>query len=112
MSRKPPNASNAREKSDTRLAERIQILLDHQRNFENDGVIKFTQIKAGDLFDLFQAVNKGIAVDIQLSGCFGHIQIVLKKPVNRLQGVIIQRLIGFFLKTSLRNISHSLVGSW
>ena len=54
-----------------------QVLADHQRHSEDNGVIEFPQIQAGELLDLFQTVNQGVTVDEQLPGGFGYVQIVL-----------------------------------
>ena len=75
-----------------------QILTDHQRHLENDGMVKLTQVKAGQLLDLFQTVNQSIAVDKQLPGGFGNIQIVLKKLIDGEKCLLIQRIDGVLLE--------------
>ena len=50
-----------------------QILADHQRHLENDGMVELTQVKASQLLDLFQAVDQSIAVNKQLPGGLGNV---------------------------------------
>ena len=64
-----------------------QILSDHQSHLEDDGMVKLPQIKAGELLDLFQTVDQGVAVDEQLPGGFGNVQIVLEELVDGEQGL-------------------------
>ena len=47
--------------------QRVQILLDHHGHLEHDGVVKLPQVQPGHLLDLFQAVDQGVAVNVQLS---------------------------------------------
>ena len=51
-----------------------QIFAHHQRNLEYDSVVKFAQVKAGELLDFFKTVNQRIAVYKELSGRFGYVQ--------------------------------------
>jgi hypothetical protein len=46
------------------IVERVEVHLHHHGDLKNDGVVKFTQIQAGDFFDFFKPVNQRIAVDI------------------------------------------------
>ena len=55
-------------------------------------MVKLAQIQAGELADLFQTVNQGIAVDEQLPGSFGNVQTVLEKLVDGEQGLLVQRI--------------------
>ena len=56
-----------------------KVLLDHQRYLKDDGVLKLTQAKAGNLLDLLKAVNERISVDEQLSRRFGEDEVVLEE---------------------------------
>ena len=89
-----------------------QVLLDHQRHLEGDGVVKLPQIQSGKLLDLLQAVHQGVPVDKELPGRLGYVQVVLKELVDGEQGLLVQASMGFFLNTSWRNISHRVVGNW
>jgi len=53
-----------------------KIFLNHKCDLENDSVVEFPQVQARKLLDLLQAVDQGIAVDEQLPGRLGHVQIV------------------------------------
>ena len=75
-----------------------QVLANHQRNLKYDGVVKLTQIQAGELLDLLQTIDQRVAVDEQLPGSFGNIQIVLEELVDGEQGLLIQRIDGVFLE--------------
>ena len=59
-----------------------QIFSDHERYLEGDCMLEFTQIKTGQLADLLQTVDQRIAVNEELAGGFGHIQIVLEEALN------------------------------
>lgn len=97
--------------SDQSVLARDKILLDHKGDLEDDRVIKLAQVKAGKLLDLLKTVYQRISVDEQLAGRFGDVQIVLKELIDREQRLLIERVIEFFLNTSDRNISQSVVGS-
>ena len=101
------------QRSDESVLARDKILLDHEGDLEDDRVVKLAQVKAGELLDLLKPVHQRVSVDEQLAGGFGDVQVVLKELVDGLQGVLIQSLNGmeFFLNTSDRKISQSVVGS-
>ena len=88
-----------------------QILLDHQGNLEDDGVIELPQIQTGELLDLLQPVNQGIAVYEQLSGSFRYIQIVFKELLDGEQSLLIQALDGTLLEYFLEEHFTQVVGS-
>ena len=69
-----------------------EVLLDHQSNFEDNCVVKFTEIQTGKLLDFLQTVHKRIAVNKQLAGCFRDIQVVLKETLNGKQCFVIEAL--------------------
>ena len=48
-----------------------EILFDHQSHLEDDGIVKFPEIQAGQPLNFFQPVHQGIAVYKQLSGGLG-----------------------------------------
>ena len=75
-----------------------EVLAHHQCYLENDSMVKFPQIQASQLLDLLQAVHQGIAVYEELSGGFGHIQIVLKELIDGEQGFLIQAVNGVLLE--------------
>ena len=76
----------------------FQITIDHHRDLEHDGVVKFPQVQTRQFLDFFQTVNQRIAVHVQLSGRFGNVQIVLKEFVNGIQCVRVQRFNGVLLE--------------
>ena len=59
-------------------------------------MIKLSEVKAGHLLDLFQAVDQRVAVDIELSRGLGDIEVVLKEAVDGLEGILVQSLDGGF----------------
>ena len=61
-------------------------------------MVELTQIQTGELLDLFQTINQGIAVDKQLPGSLGNVQVVLKELVDGEQGFLIQRINGVLLE--------------
>ena len=71
------------------------------RHLEGNGVVKFPEIQPGELLDLLQTVYQRIAVDKQLAGRFGHVQIVFKELVDSEQCLLIQRVNGVLLKDFL-----------
>ena len=74
-----------------------QVLTDHQRNLKHDSVVKQAQIQPGKLLDLLQTVHQSVSVDKQLTGGFGHIQVVFKKLIDGEQGFLIQAVNGVVL---------------
>ena len=75
-----------------------EVLFDHEGHLEGDGVVKFPQVQPGELLDLLQAVHQGIAVDEELTGGFGNIQVVLKELVDGEQSFLIQGVNGVALE--------------
>ena len=61
-------------------------------------MVKLSQIQAGELLDLLQTIHQGVAVDEELSGGLGHIQVVLKELVDGEEGLLIQRINGVLLE--------------
>ena len=45
-------------------------------------MVELTQIKSRQLLDLFKTVHQRVAVDKQLTGGFGHIEVILKKRLK------------------------------
>ena len=78
-----------------------EVLLDHQRHLEGNGIIELPQVQAGELLDLLQPVHQGVAVDEQLPGSLGHVQVVFKEPLNGKQRFVIQRLDGALFENFL-----------
>ena len=68
--------------SDEPVLARNKILLDHERDLEDDRVVKLTQVKAGELLDLLKTVHQRISVDEELAGGLGDVQVVLKELVD------------------------------
>ena len=68
-----------------------EVLLDHEGHLEGDGMLKLAEIQAGQLADLLQAVHQGIAVDEELTGGLGHIQVVLEELVDGEQSLLIAK---------------------
>ena len=79
----------------------VQIFFDHQGHLEGDGVVKLPQVQAGELLDLLQPVHQGIAVDEQLPGSLGHVQVVFKELVDGEQSLLVQSVDGVLLKDLL-----------
>ena len=75
-----------------------QILAYHQGHLKDDGMVKLAQIQTGQLLDLLKTVHQRIAVDKQLAGGLGDVQIVLKELVDGKQGFLIQRVNGILLE--------------
>ena len=75
-----------------------QVLTNHQCHLENDGVVKLTQVKTGELFNFFQTVHQRVPVDKQFSRSFGNIQIILKELIDGEQRFLVQRVDGIFLE--------------
>ena len=69
-----------------------QVLFDHQRHLEHDGVVEFPQVQPGELFDLLQPVDQGIAVHEQAAAGLGHVQVVFKEALDGEQGLLVQAL--------------------
>ena len=71
---------------------RREVFFDHQSYFEYDRIFEFTQIESGDFFDLFQTVNERIAVNEELAGGFGNVEVVLKELLNRKERFMVEQL--------------------
>ena len=78
-----------------------QVLLDHQRNLEDDGVVKLPQVQAGELFDLLQAVDQGVSVNEQLAGGFRNVQVVFKEFLDGEQRLVVEAVDRALLKDLL-----------
>ena len=61
----------------------LHIFDNHECNLECNRVIKDTKIQSRALHQLVKPVNKGIAVNIQLTGGFRNIQGILKEFIDR-----------------------------
>ena len=79
-----------------------EVFLNHQGHLKHNGVLKLPQVQAGDLLDLLQAVDQGVAVDKQLPGSLGNVQVILKEPLDGEQGFLVQGLDGTALKDFLQ----------
>ena len=88
-----------------------KVLFDHERDLEGDGVVELAQIEARELLDLLETVDERISVDEQLSRRFGEDELFSKNLLIVKSVSLSSASMGFFLKTSCRNISHSVVGS-
>ncbi len=55
-------------------------------------MVELAQVKSGELFDLFQPVDKRVAVYEQLSACLRYVQVVVKKGLNGHQRFAVERL--------------------
>ena len=66
-----------RGRSDHTVVAGGQILLDHEGDLEDDGIVELAQVETRELLDLLQTVDQRIAVDEQLAGGLGDIQAVL-----------------------------------
>ena len=53
-------------------------------------MVELAQVQAGELLDLLQAVHQGVAVDEELPGGLGDVQVVLKELVDGEQGLLVQ----------------------
>ena len=88
-----------------------QILFDHQGHLEDDSVIELAQVETGELLDLFQAVDQGVAVYKQAAAGFGDIQVVFKEALDGEQRFGVQAVDAVLLE-DFRKASHRVVGSW
>ena len=57
-------------------------------------MVKLPQIQTGQLLDLLQPVHQGVAVDEQLTGSFGNVQVVLEELIDGEQSFLIQGIDG------------------
>ena len=67
-----------------------EVFLNHQRHFEDDGIVKLAQVKAGQFLDLFKPVDQRVAVDKQTAACFRYIEVVFKEALDGEQRFRIQ----------------------
>ena len=95
-------AESGRLSCDTSIFYRIrhEVLFDHQRHFEHDGVVELAQIQPREPLDLFQTVHQRVPVNKQLPGGLGNVQIVFKEALDRKEGFLIERIDGCLLYTS------------
>ena len=75
-----------------------KVFSNHERYLKYDRVIELTQVQTGQLFDLLKAVHQRIAVDKELPGSLGNIQVVLKELIDREEGFLIQAIDGGFFE--------------
>ena len=68
----------------------VEILVDHEGDFENDSVVEFSQIETGELFDFLKTVYEGVAVDKKLSRGFGNVEVVVEKALNGEEGLLVE----------------------
>ena len=80
-----------------------QVLLDHQRDLERDGIVELPQIQPRQLLDLLQPVHQRVAVDKQLAGGLGDVEVVLEEFVDCRQCFLIQSLKWIFFKSCSGN---------
>ena len=59
----------------------FHVLRYHHRNLKCQGILKYPDIKPGELLNLLQPVNKGITMNLKLPCCLGNIQIVFKELI-------------------------------
>ena len=79
-----------------------QILFDHQGHLEDDGIVELAQIKAGELLDLFQTIDQGVAVHEQAAACLGNVQVVFKEALDGEQRFGIQAVDAVLLEDFLQ----------
>ena len=60
----------------------LHIQQDHGTDPVDHGLLKIADVQAGFILNLFQAVEKSITVDMQLSGCLSDIHIIVKKCIG------------------------------
>ena len=89
-----------------------QILFDHKRYLKDDGIVKVAQIQPRQLADFFQTVDQRVAVYKQAAAGFGNIEVVFKEALNVNSVSASRESMLSCLKTSRRNASHRVVGSW
>ena len=80
----------------------IEVLSDHECYLEGDCVLKLTQIKAGQLSDLFQSVYQGVSMYEQLSGGLGYVEVVFKEALNGHQRLAVECFQTAFLEYFLQ----------
>ena len=74
--------TSSRISSDTLNLSGIQVFLDHKRYFENNSMVKLSQIQSGNLLDFLQPINKCITMYKKLSRRLRNVQIILEKFVD------------------------------
>lgn len=75
-----------------------QVLFNHKGDFEDNSVIKFTEVKTCQFFNFFKSVYKSISVNEKLSRSFGNIQVILKEFLNGEKSFVIERIDAAHLK--------------
>ena len=81
---------------------RREVLLDHQCDLEDNGMVKFPQVQTSQLLDLFQTVHQCVPVYKQLSGSFRNIQVVLKEALDGEQRFGVQAVDAVLLEDFLQ----------
>ena len=60
-----------------------EILLNHKRNLEGNGMVELAEVKAGELANFLKSVYKCVTVNEKLSRCFRNVEVILKEALNR-----------------------------
>ena len=69
-------------------------MLYHDRDLEEDCILKLAQIQARDLLDFLQPVYQSVSMDVELARRLRNVEIVLKEAIDRVERVLIKRLDG------------------
>ena len=62
----------------------------HHGKVKRHSVVKFADVQPQCFFETLQPVDERIAVQVELSGGFGDIQVVFVKFLNRILGFFVQ----------------------
>ena len=74
---------------------------------KGQGILKGTEIQPELFLDFLEAVHKGVAVDIKLSGGFGKIQVVFEEGADDGKGFVVQGIQRFAAKHLLdKHFAH------
>ena len=64
-------------------------------------MIELTKIQTGKLFDFFESVYQGVAVNKELSRGFGYVKVIFKEALDCKEGFLIEAFYGAELENLL-----------
>ena len=88
-----------------------EVLLNHESYLEYDSVVKFTQVKSCELFNLFNSVYKSISMYEKLSRRFGNVEVVLEEFLYCEECFVVEVVDGAFFENLVKEASQRVVGS-
>lgn len=87
-----------------------QVLFNHEGDFEDNSVIKFTEVKTCQFFNFFKSVYKSISVNEKLSRSFGNIQVIFKEFLNGEKSFVVERIDAAHLENLVEESLAEVVG--